>query len=60
MPAYVTERRRAEQRIAYRVQQYVGVGMARQPLAVRNRDAADDQLAPGDERVHIKSCPILI
>jgi len=33
------------------MQQHVGVGMAQQAQAVRNGDAADDQLAAFDQRV---------
>jgi len=53
--ADVAERRGAEQRVAYGVQQHVGVGMAGEAFFVRNLDAADDQLAAGDERMHIES-----
>src|SRR5260370_1438653 len=49
--------RTPEQSVADRVQQDVGVGMAKQPLLVRNIEAADDELSPGDERMHVEPLP---
>ena len=53
----VPERGRAEQRVAHRVDQHVGVGVPREPLFEGNRDAADDELPPLDERVHVVTLP---
>ena len=55
MPADVAQRRRAEQRVADRVQQHVGVAVAREALVVRNLDAADHEPAPGDEGMHVET-----
>lgn len=53
MTADVAERRRAEQCVGDRVQQYVRVRVAEQAALVRNRHAADDERAPRNELVHV-------
>ena len=53
--ADVAEAGGAEQRVADRVQQHVGVGMAVEPFLMRDVDAADDELAPGDQRMHVEA-----
>src|SRR5574340_332899 len=55
MPADVAQRRRAEQRVADRVQQHVGIGMAEQAPVIRNVHAADDQLAPLYQLVNVET-----
>src|SRR6185503_5975961 len=57
VPADVAQRRRAEQRIADRVQQDVGVRMPEQALAVRNDHPADHELPSLGERMHIEPLP---
>src|SRR5204863_5960197 len=54
MRAQIAERQRAENRVAHRVQQYVGVRMAVEAAVPGNRDAAEDELAPHDERMHVE------
>ena len=44
---------RAEKRVANRVHERVGVRMAVEALAVRNLDAAEDELAPGDQLMNV-------
>ena len=51
--ADVAEPRRAEQRIRDRVQQRVGVGMAEQAARMRDVDTAENQLAPGHQRMDV-------
>ena len=51
--ADVAERGRAEQRVDHRVGEHVGVGVAGEPLLVRDVDAAEDQRAAGRERVRV-------
>src|SRR5687768_3752184 len=53
----IAQRRGAEQRVAQRMDQHVGVGVPGQSLVVRDLDAADDQLSSGYQRVRIKSLP---
>ena len=55
MLADVAERGRAEQRVADRVDQNVCIRMALEPLLVRDLHAANDELSPGDQRVHVES-----
>jgi hypothetical protein len=57
MCANVTQRRRPDQGIADGVQQHIGIGVAVEAAIVRNLDAADDEPAPRDERVNVKSLP---
>jgi hypothetical protein len=44
---------RAKDRVAHGVHQHIGVGMAFETFAVRNLDAAEDELASRDERVDV-------
>src|SRR6185295_16017969 len=53
--ADVAERGRAEQRVADRVRQYVGIRVPGETLVVRDLDAADHQLAAGDEGMHVEA-----
>ena len=53
--AEVAQRERAQQRVADRVQQHVGVASGRQAALVRNVDAAQDQRPAGDQRVHVEA-----
>ena len=53
--AEVAQRQRAEDRVADRVEQHVGVGMSVEAAIERNRDAAQDEPAPCDERVHVEA-----
>src|SRR5687767_5411815 len=39
------------------MQQNVGVGVAAEPLVMRDLDTADLELAPGGERMHVQSLP---
>ena len=55
MLADVAQRGRAEQGIADRVQQHIGVGMAKQTAIVGNIDTADDQPAPLGEGMHVET-----
>ena len=55
MAADVAQPGRAQQRIADRVQQHVGVGVSGQPQVVGNVDAADDELAAGGEGVDVEA-----
>ena len=55
MAADVAQPRRAQQRVADRVQQHVGVGMAGEPALVGNVDAADDELAIFGKSVHVEA-----
>src|SRR5438309_3060587 len=57
MPPDVAKARGAEQRVADRVRKHVGVGMPQQALVMRDLDAADDELAPLGERMHIEALP---
>ena len=45
----------AEERIADRVEQDVGVRVAVEAFVEGNVDAADDELAAGDEPMHVKT-----
>ena len=55
MRADVAQPGGAQERVAHRVYQHVGVGMPRQSPVEGNLHAAYDELAPGDERVRVKS-----
>ena len=44
---------RAEERVANGVHERVGVRMAVEALGVRNLDAAEDELAPGDQLMNV-------
>jgi hypothetical protein len=44
---------RAEERVADGVHERVGVRMAVEALRVRNLDAAEDKLAPGDQLMNV-------
>ena len=44
---------RAEDGVANRVQERVGVRMAVEALGVRNLDAAEDELAPRDQLMNV-------
>uniref|UniRef100_E6QHF0 Uncharacterized protein n=1 Tax=mine drainage metagenome TaxID=410659 RepID=E6QHF0_9ZZZZ len=57
MPADVAQCRCADQRVANRMQQHVRIGVAHEPLPEGNLHAADDQLAPRNERMHVESLP---
>ena len=57
MPPDVAQARGAQERVADRVHEHVGVGMPQQALVMRNLDAADDELAPFGERMHIETLP---
>src|SRR5688500_6248089 len=57
MPADVAEGRGAEERIADGVQKNVCIGVAGEAFLVRNGDAADDELAVRDQRMHIETLP---
>jgi hypothetical protein len=50
----VAQPRGAEQRVAHGVDQHIGVGMPSESFLVRNFHAADDEPAPGHQRVSIK------
>ena len=51
----VAQRERAQQRVADRVQQHVGVGMPGEPARMRDRDAAQHERPALDQRVHVES-----
>src|SRR5258708_13945383 len=53
----VAQPRGAQQRVANRVQQHVGIRMAFQPLGVGDIDPADHQLLPGDKGMHVEALP---
>src|SRR3989344_321873 len=53
MPADSAEPGGAEAGIADGMNENVGVGMAVQSLAVRDFHAAENQIAPGDQRMHV-------
>ena len=53
MPPDVAQRRRAEQRIADRVQQHIRVRMSEQAFFVRDLHPADDQLAAFHQLMHV-------
>jgi hypothetical protein len=55
MLADVAQRRRAQQRIANRMQQHIGVGMAKQTHVMWNIYAADYQLAAQRKGVHVET-----
>ena len=57
VPADVAQRRRAQQRVADRVQEHVGVAVAQEALVVRDLDPADHELPARDERVDVESLP---
>jgi hypothetical protein len=48
MFADVTERDRAKKRVSNRMQQHVGVRVAKQATLVRDRDAAHDERTAGN------------
>ena len=51
--ADVAERGGAEQRIGDRMAERIGIGVAGQAVRVRDLDAAEDQLAAGDQRMRV-------
>ena len=55
MRSDVARAQRAENRVADRVQQRIGVGIAREPPLVGNRHAAQHEAAPRDECVDIEA-----
>ena len=55
MPADVAERGGAEERIAHRVDEDVGVGVPREAFFERYRHPAEDELPALHQRVHIVS-----
>ena len=55
MPTNVAKARRAEQGVGNGVQQHVGVGVAIQAFLEGDGDAADNELAPDHQRVHVKA-----
>ena len=56
-PAEVAQRQRAEQRLADRVREHVGVGMAAQPARGGHRHAAQHQRPPVDQRMQVEAEP---
>jgi hypothetical protein len=52
-PPDITEPRCTEQRIAYRMQQHVTIRMTEQAAIEGDIDTADQELAPGNERMDI-------
>jgi len=53
MAANIAQRSRAQQRIGEGVQQHVGIGVAQQPLRMRQRHAAQHQRAPRHQGVDV-------
>src|SRR3972149_724085 len=53
MPADIAKPGGTEAGVTDGMDQYVGVGMAVQSLAVRDFHAAENQIAPGDQRMHV-------
>ena len=53
--AYIPHGRRAEQGVAYAVEQNIGIRMAEQPHGMRYINAADYELSPLDELMNVIS-----
>src|SRR5688572_24674258 len=51
----VAQAGRTQERIAHRMYQHIRVGVPREPLLEGDLHAADNELAPGDESVRVKS-----
>lgn len=53
MPTEIAQRERAQDRVADRVEQHVGVRMSVEAAIVGDRHAAQHQRATGDQRMHM-------